>query len=813
MKFNTDAFCSFIGADIIGNSKSEYVDISNISVDSRSLQNDQHTLFFALKGGNHDGHDYIEELVNKGVRYIVISDQTKVRPIEGVLFFKVNNTLTALQGAAIFHRDRFDFPVIGITGSKGKTVVKEWLNFLLSEEYKIIKSPKSYNSQTGVPLSVFGIEEKHNLGIFEVGISTVGEMEKLAKVVKPTIGVFTALTEEHGEGFRSLVEKVSEKAKLFQNAEVIICELNELLLEYFSPVTSVYTWSLTDTSANVYGQFHSSILTVSINQRDSYSVELPFTDVSSVRNIMTCISTMSYLGYDSEKIVQRIKGLYPVELRMQVKNGVNNCTIIDDAYNADYQSLSIALDFLEKHKVSTSKTVILSDMFKSGYEEGEIYGQLKVLLSTHQITRVIGIGEHISKYLIGIMNTYLYRDTEEFLQKVSADDFSDENILVKGARGFRFDRIVTMLEKKTHETVLEVNLTAMCHNLNFYRSKLKPETKVMVMVKAFGYGNGSYEVAKLLAHEKVDYLGVAFADEGIELRKAGVNTKIIVMNPEINAFSAMIAYDLEPEVYSVRELNAFLKVARERNCYEYPIHIKLDTGMHRHGFLTEDLDELIEVLRHTNVVEVKSIFSHLSSSDMPEYTDFTLGQIEMFTHNSDKLIHVLGINPIRHILNTSGIFNFSEYQFDMVRLGIGLYGVGNDREEMQQLTNVSTLKTRIMQIKEIKEKDSVGYGRRFRAEGKTRIATVPIGYADGVHRSWGPVGYVLVNGQKAEITGSICMDMLMINVTNINCQENDEVVIFGKDLPVTIIADEIKTIPYEILTSIALRVKRIFFVE
>lgn len=814
MRFNTDAFCSFIGAEIIGDNKSEYMDITNISVDSRSLQNDQHTLFFALKGGNHDGHDYITELVAKGVKYIVISDSERVSATSGVLFFKVDNTLEALQQSATFHRDSFDLPVIGVTGSKGKTVVKEWLNYLLSEDYKIIKSPKSYNSQTGVPLSIFGIEEKHNLGIFEVGISTVGEMDKLVKLVKPSIGIFTAITEEHGEGFTSLEEKVSEKVKLFKDAEVVICELDPLLVKYISAVAPVYTWSMTDTSANVYGQVNNAELTVIVDQSTSFRVELPFIDEASVRNIMTCISTMLRLGHTADKIASRLKGLYPVELRMQVKNGVNNCTIIDDAYNADYQSLSISLDFLEKHKVSKSKTVILSDMFKSGYEVEEIYSQLKELLIANQITCIIGIGEHISKYLVGMPSAYLYRDTEEFLQKVSGDDFSEETILVKGARGFRFDRIVTMLEKKTHETVLEVNLTALRHNLNFYRSKLKPETKIMVMVKAFGYGNGSYEIAKLLAHENVDYLGVAFADEGIELRKAGVNTKIIVMNPEINAFSAMIAYDLEPEVYSVRQLNAFLKVARERNCYEYPIHIKLDTGMHRHGFLTADLDELIEVLRHTNVVEVKSVFSHLSSSDMPEYDEFTRGQMEMFIRNSDKLIESLDIHPIRHILNTSGVYHFSDYQFDMVRVGIGLYGVGNDKTEMQQLANVSTLKTRIMQIKEISDADSVGYGRRFRSKGKTRIATVPIGYADGVHRSWGAgVGYVLVNGQKAEIVGSICMDMLMINVTKINCEENDEVIIFGKDLPVTIIADKINTIPYEILTSIALRVKRIFFEE
>ncbi len=813
MNIDTNAFCTFLGAEILGGNAQDNLIITNISVDSRSLLNDEHTLFFALQGKNHDGHLYIEELITKGVKYFVVSEDTTLNTTSDVVYFKVNNTLAAFQKAANFHRSHFQLPVIGITGSKGKTVVKEWLNFLLNGEFSIIKSPKSYNSQTGVPLSVFGIEEKHNLGIFEVGISTVDEMERLESIVKPTIGILTAITEEHSEGFESVEQKIQEKIKLFTNVDKVICEYDARVVNHL-PEDKLFSWSFDTKDASVFASFQGDVLVVSQKGCMPFEVKLPFLDDSSVRNIMTCINTMLLLDYSVEIIQHRIELLYPVELRLQLKDGLNNCTLIDDAYNADYQSLVIALDFLEKHKINKSKTVILSDVFRSGFEEAELYGLVRSLLLNNNITRLIGIGDSISKYLYGIPNTYLFKTTEEFLQKMSVEDFSDETILIKGARAFRFDKIVSVLETKTHETVLEVNLNAIRHNLNFYRSKLESNTKVMVMVKAFGYGNGSFEIAKLLAHENVDYLGVAFADEGIDLRKAGVNTKIIVMNPEISAFSAMIAYDLEPEVYSVRELNAFLKVARERNCYQYPIHIKLDTGMHRHGFLTNELDDLIDVLKTTNVVEVKSIFSHLSSSDMPEYREFTLDQIGMFTKNADYLMSSLNIQPIRHILNTSGVYNFSEYQMEMVRVGIGLYGVGNDEEEMKQLHNVSTLKTRIMQIKEIEDAESVGYGRRFRATGKTKIATVPIGYADGVHRSWGNgVGYVLINGKKAPIAGSICMDMLMVDVSAIDCVEEDEVIIFGEKLPVTQIANKINTIPYEILTSVAQRVKRIFYEE
>jgi alanine racemase len=682
----------------------------------------------------------------------------------------------------------------------------------MSEEYRIIKSPKSYNSQTGVPLSVFGIEEKHNLGIFEAGISTQNEMKKLAEIIQPTMGVLTAITDEHQEGFDSIDQKIQEKIKLFENASVVFCENDKRITKHIFD-KELFTWSFSDSTATVFAKIQGKNLHLIYNGRE-IEVKVPFDDSMSINNIVICICVLLYLKYPDEIIQQRIMKLYPIEMRLQVKKGVNRCVIIDDAYNADYQSIIIALDFLEKHKTNHAKTIVLSDVFRSDYKETEVYEQIKVLLERHKLTKIIAIGENIGKYLSGLKNMLFFKNTDTFLQKMSIDDFIDETILVKGARSFRFDKIVSLLEEKTHETVLDVDLTAIRHNLNFYRSMLKPETKIMVMVKAFGYGNGSVEIAKLLAHENVNYLGVAFADEGIALRKSGIKIPVIVMNPETSAFEAMIAYDLEPEIYSVRELNIFLKVAREKNCYNYPVHIKLDTGMHRHGFLVEDLKELVEILKHTNVVEVKSIFSHLSSSDLAEHREFTLNQIENFKENVCLLTNELAINPIKHILNTSGIFNFSQYQFDMVRLGIGLYGIGNGTEEIKCLKNVSTLKTRVMQVKEIAEGESVGYGRRFRTERKTKIATVPIGYADGIHRSWGNErGYVLINGKKATIIGSICMDMFMIDVTDIVCEEEDEVIVFGRELPVTEIAEKLNTIPYEILTSISQRVKRIFYEE
>ena len=501
-------------------------------------------------------------------------------------------------------------------------------------------------------------------------------------------------------------------------------------------------------------------------------------------------------------------------MRLQVKKGMNDCLLIDDSYSSDYQSLKIALDFLEQQKTHQQKTVILSDIFQSGFMPEVLYQKVAQLLNQNHVTRVIGIGNKIGSHLTNVPQFQSYPDTKTFLNDFNLKSFRSETILIKGSRSFQFEKIVAELEEKTHETVLEINLDAISHNLNFYKSKLKPTTKVMVMVKAFGYGNGSYEIAKLLAHHQVSYLGVAFADEGVELRKAGIKIPIVVMNPENSAFSTMIAYNLEPEIYNIEELNTFLQIAENQNLYNYPIHLKLNTGMNRLGFVEKDFEPLINLLKQTNLVEVASMFSHLAKSDMPEERDFTLQQIQLFQKWATDIKSQLNINPILHILNTSGIYNFGEYQMDMVRVGIGLYGVGNDTNEDAQLQNVATLKTVVLQINDVEKDATVGYGRRFKAEKKSKIATIAIGYADGIRRSYGNgKGYVLVNNQKAFIAGTVCMDMLMIDVTDMDVKIGDEVIVFGNDLRITEIAKIWETIPYEVMTSISQRVKRIFYKE
>lgn len=811
MRIKISDFCKIVSASFLGEA-TELV-FTHVSIDSRSLQNNEQTLFFALDGKHHDGHQFISDLVQKGVVNFVVS-KVPESPIATVSYFIVPNTLVAFQEYAAYYRSQFDFPVIGITGSRGKTVVKEWLNFLINPDYNVIKSPKSYNSQVGVPLSVLGIDHKHNFGIFEAGISTVNEMRVLEQIIQPTIGILTSIGTDHDEGFVDQQEKLNEKFKLFVHTDAIILEEDLAALLADENRKNFFSWSFTSNTANVFFSRATKGMMLVKTDKGEFEVGIPFDDSVSLSNIACCITTLLYLQYDVNVIAERIAKLYRVEMRLQVKNGVHQCTLIDDSYSSDFQSLKIALDFLEKHKTQPTKTVILSDVFQSGLPEEELYQQVRVLLESNKINRVIGIGPAISKYLEGLKNFYGYVSTDAFLHKFSIDDFQQETILVKGARGFHFQKICSLLEEKTHETVLEINLNAVRHNLNFYRSKLQPTTKVMVMVKAFGYGNGSFEIAKLLAHDKIDYLGVAFADEGIALRKAGIKLPIIVMNPEISAFSAMIAYDLEPEIYSLKELRTFLAFAQEKNAYQYPIHLKLDTGMHRLGFVSKDIEELISILKPTNVLEVKTIFSHLSSSDVEEYRDFTLQQIADFKIQSKRISEGLEISPIRHILNTSGIYNFREHQMEMVRLGIGLYGVGNDAEETAQLEHVSTLKTVILQIRTVDDGESVGYGRKFRSKGLTRIATIPIGYADGIPRAWGnEKGYVYIKECKVAIIGSICMDMMMVDVSGVDCEEGDEVIVFGKEIPVSELAAELGTIPYEIMTSISQRVKRIFYQE
>lgn len=791
--------------------------IDNISTDSRSMQNNANTLFFALKGANDNAHHYIKELLDKGVKNFVVSEPPK--DTSDGNYILVANTLTALQEFASNYRANFNFPVIGVTGSNGKTIVKEWLNFLLSPEYTIIRSPKSYNSQVGVPISVLGINSYHNLGIFEAGISMPQEMEKLEQIIKPTIGVLTNIGDAHNEGFIDKTQKITEKLKLFKNAEVLIYQKNTQVanaLEHYT--TKQFVWSFSDeTNSLCIKKSNSADKTILEFNYDAqeFKGQIPFMDDASVENAVNSMMVLLYLGYDKQILERSMQMLYPIEMRLKVKNGINNCTIIDDSYISDFQSLKIALDFLEQQKQHTKKTVILTDILQSGESPEEFYRKVAQLFIQNNISEIIGIGAGLSAHKDYFRNIKTYIDTSAFLEDFDSDAFANQTILVKGARSFQLEEIVALLEEKTHQTVLEINLNAITHNLNYYKSKIKPQTKIMVMIKAFGYGSGSFEIANLLEYHKVDYLGVAFVDEGIQLRNSNINLPIIVMNPEPNSFAALIHYNLEPEIYSLKELDKFRTELQLAQQTKYPIHLKLDTGMHRLGFEEKDIDELLSyIVKYRNLFEIKTIFSHFSGSDAQVFTEFTQQQFSRFKKLADYIKQALLITPICHISNTSAISNYPEYQLDMVRLGIGLYGISNDEQEIKHLENVGTLKSVILQIKEIEVGESVGYSRGFIAQKKTKIATIPIGYADGIPRALSKgKGYLMVNAQQAPIVGMICMDMLMIDITDIKCKEGDTVVIFGENPKVTTLAKAIDTIAYEILAGISHRVKRMFYRE
>ena len=789
--------------------------IHSVSIDSRSLQNSDNTLFFAIVGPNNDAHIYVNELINKGVQNFVVQ-YIPDGCAERANFLVVEDTLVALQQFASYYRSFFDFPVIGLTGSNGKTIVKEWLNFLLSPDYNVIRSPKSYNSQVGVPLSVISINEKHNLGIFEAGISTVAEMANLEQIIKPTIGVLTSIGSSHDEGFSTLEQKIREKLLLFKDCEVLIYKKDPLVDSCIPATIKTVSWSFVDQKATVFinskvTQNGITTLSYQYNNHD-FTLDIPFQDKASIENSISCLLVMLYFKYDLATIQSRMALLFPVEMRLKVKNGINNCSIIDDSYSSDFQSLKIALDFLESQKQFAKKTLILSDIFQSGLATEDLYSRVAQLVVSNNISRVIGIGNTISNFKDAFVNCITFETTADFVANFETLDFSNETILIKGARSFQFEEIVYLLEEKTHETVLEINLNAISYNLNFFKSKLAPKVKMMVMVKAFGYGNGGLEIAKLLEHHKVDYLGVAFADEGISLKNGGIKLPIMVLNPENTSFSAIIQHKLEPEIYCLKGLHAFLKIAKQKNLQQFPIHIKVDTGMHRLGFEENTIDELIATLKGEETVKVQSILSHLATSDDLEHPGFAMQQIQLFEKLSTKIMDELEINPIRHILNTSGISNFPEAQYNMVRLGIGLYGVSNDPAEQKFLEHVGTLKSVISQTRTIAAGESVGYGRKFIADKPTRVATIPIGYADGISRGWGNgVGFVMIKDKKAKILGSVCMDMLMVDVTEIDCTEGDAVIIFGEKPTVSYIAKKLNTIPYEVLTSISQRVKRVFY--
>ena len=798
--------------------------ISLLLTDSRRLSFPEESLFFALRTKTNDGHKYIGELYKLRVRNFVVSEmRPEFERMTDANFLLVKDTLRALQKLAAYHRKRFNIPVIGITGSNGKTIVKEFLYQLLHNEFNIVRSPRSYNSQLGVPLSVWQMNEKHTLGIFEAGISQPDEMERLQPIIAPTIGIITNIGEAHQENFISSTQKCLEKLALFNECEAIIYDGDDLFIanciESACLSHKAIAWSRTDSEAPLFiesieKQEHETVIYCTLLGFNQV-VTIPFTDDASIENVIHCMAVMLYLKPTSVNDVTKFARLEPVDMRLDVKQGINNCLLINDTYNSDINSLDIALDFQQSRRGGQpmKSTLILSDIFQSGTLPKSLYKKVADLVQRKHIDRIIGIGRDLKEYAsVFDIEKEFFLTTEEFIQSPSFKTFHDELILIKGSRQFHFERISELLEKKVHETILEVNLNAIVHNFNYYRSKLRPDTKMVCMVKAFGYGAGFYELAKTLQEHRCDYLAVAVADEGAMLRKNGISIPIIVMNPEFSSFNVLFENHLEPEVYSFRLLDAIIHETERRGITSYPIHIKIDTGMHRLGFQPSDVPAIRERLRKQSGVMVRSVFSHLAGSDSYIFDDFTHQQIDKFTRAAQELENGLEHKVIKHILNSAGIERFTEYQMDMVRLGIGLYGVSPSG--MKGLRNVSTLKTTILQIQDVPAGDSIGYSRMSYVDRDSRIAIIPIGYADGLdrHLSNGG-GEVLVNGHRCPIIGNICMDACMIDVTDIDAREGDTVIIFGDDLPVSEMADRLKTIPYEILTSISPRVKRIYYSE
>lgn len=813
---------NIIGGEQLSNS--DNFQIKELLIDSRRLLIPENTLFFALVTSRNDGHRYIEELYRKGVRKFIISETSfpcLQYPEAG--FILVGNVLYALQKLAAHHRRQFNYPVIGITGSNGKTIVKEWLFQLMFKDKNIVRSPVSYNSQIGVPLSVWQMSPDNELAIFEAGISQPGEMQALANIIEPTIGIFTNIGSAHSENFINLKEKLSEKLKLFANAELLIYRQDSLFDEMFSqsPLKrkiKTFTWGRNQDAEvwirsvkRIKGQTNVNVLF----KEQEIKIVIPFTDYASVENAMHCFTTMLALGFSPEIASNRLLQLQSLAMRLDLKEGINQCSIINDSYSSDLNSLSIALDFLNQQKQHTRNTVILSDILQSGKSETDLYSEVATLLSRKHIQRVIGIGVAISRQRDKFkMEKAFYPTTEDFIRQYSFSNFYKESILIKGARIFEFEKINRALQQKAHETVLEINLNALIYNLNYYRSKLNNGTKLMAMVKAFSYGSGSYEIASTLQFHHADYLTVAYADEGIELRKAGIMLPIMVMNPEEHTFDAMIQYQLEPEIYSFKVFGLLENALTHTHNKVVNVHIKLDTGMHRLGFDEKDLLELISKLQSNTNIHCKSVFTHLAAADDPKEDGFTRLQIDKFRRMSDVLIQNVNYPMLRHILNSVGIIRFPDDQFDMVRLGIGLYGIATGEEDKIKLQNVTTLKTIISQIKKIPAGETVGYNRRWKAKTESIIATIPIGYADGLSRRLGNgKGFLMVNNHLVPIIGNICMDMCMIDITHIDAREGDEVIVFGEKNSITELAKAMDTIPYEILTSISRRVKRIYYQE
>ncbi|MCQ2083124.1 MAG: bifunctional UDP-N-acetylmuramoyl-tripeptide:D-alanyl-D-alanine ligase/alanine racemase [Bacteroidaceae bacterium] len=822
MTYYIDEISAMIGAERHGFCRST---IAWLLTDSRSLCFPSETLFFALKGQRNDGHDYVRSLFDRGVRNFVVSSLPQtMEEYPDCNFLLVKDTLAALQTLAARHRERFDIPVVGITGSNGKTVIKEWLYQLIEPDKTVARSPRSYNSQIGVPLSVWLLNQQTEIGFFEAGISKKDEMGKLWKMIRPTIGVLSNIGQAHQKNFQSLQEKCIEKLKLFKDCDVIIYDSDNTLIQDCvnkSVITArEIAWSRVNHEKPL---FISGVETDSEKTTVRYryigiegSYTIPFTDQASIENSLHCLAVCVYLMIPPQVIAERMAKLEPLAMRLEVKDGNHGCTIINDSYNSDLSSLGIALDFMARRGEGKKlgKTLILSDILQSGWSSAELYRKVARLVESRGIEHLIGIGQDImsAEKQFGVPEKHFFATTGEFLKSDIPGRLRSQMVLVKGARVFQFEKIVERLELKVHETILEVNLQALADNLEHYRSMLKPETRIVCMVKASAYGAGAIEVARTLQERHVDFLAVAVADEGAELRRAGIATGIIVMNPERTSFGTLFEHKLEPEVYSFQLLEAIIRAAEHSGITNFPIHVKIDTGMHRLGFQPQDMPALVERLQRQTAVIPCSVFSHFVGSDSAQFDDFTRLQMERFIQAADTLQAAFKHHIIRHICNSAGIERYPQYHFDMVRLGLGLYGI--NPIDNSRLSTVSTLKTTILQIRTLEPGETVGYSRKGHIERTSRIAAIPIGYADGLDRHLGQGhAYCIVNGQKARYVGNICMDVCMIDVTDIDCQEGDSVQIFGPELPVSVLSDILETIPYEILTGVSTRVKRVYYME
>ena len=811
-----------------------------LSLDSRKILFAENTIFVALKTTHRNGNEFVEALYEKGVRnFIVEENSVDLNKLRDANVIFVGDSVRALQLLATNHRINHDLlptgsklPVIGITGSNGKTIVKEWLDQLLENDFLIARSPGSYNSQIGVPLSVLNLNSSHTLGIFEAGISTSGEMELLEKIIKPTIGIFTNIGQAHDEGFKTLTQKIQEKLKLFIHADCLIFPGDDKLLKR-EVIEFKQKRQRNKNELNLFSwgkKAGNDLQIFSINKsKKSTKIEgtyygknsfitIPFVDDAAIENALSCWCALILLHKNAERITKGFALLYPVSMRLEIKEGINHCTIINDSYSNDLHSLGTAINFLSQQKQHTNHSIILSDILQSGRKPGELYAEVATLLRHKKITRLVGIGPEIflhQKEFSFLKFTHFFLTVEELLKNISPLHFHNENILVKGARSFEFEQIVKALEQKVHQTVLSINLNSIVHNLKEYKKLLEPGTKIMGMVKAFSYGSGSYEIASVLEYNKVDYVAVAYTDEGVELRKAGINLPIMVMNVEKSTFESLVNYNLEPEIFSnsiLQEFENFLKLGG--NNY-YPVHIKIDTGMHRLGFSPSDLKDLASHLTSNSLLKVMTVFTHLVASEDAKHDPFTQHQIKIFRECAGLLEKALGYKFYKHTANTAAISRHKQEKMDMVRLGIGLYGIDNNKTMQKKLLNVTTLTTTIAQLKKVKAGETVGYGRNARLAKDSTIATVRIGYADGYPRALGNgKGQMLLRGKLVPVIGNICMDMTMLDVTNYaSVSEGDPVIVFGEKLPLSTLALWAETIPYEIMTGISQRVKRVYFEE